>query len=284
MQSLAVTGASPFSSTCAICWTQNPYYRFGPLRQRIDRAAETRLLAQVHTVTVPTQSFRNQLVERYPRLDVRLVRTGVIATEPHAGLAAAQDVLRIGHFGQLEEWIRRDPLPVVRSAAELIEAGVLSPASVHFDFYGAVGRGLQRSFRDEDLSDLVSLHGTVTPSEARAALQSTDVGLLLMWRGDTQSFPMKVTEYMAAGKPVMVWDAAEGAEVRRVLSEYDSVFMCDTTAEVESAIAKLATAKRQGVQLVEDPVSRARPFLQPRMASQFLDIASELVWERGCGE
>jgi glycosyltransferase involved in cell wall biosynthesis len=255
-------------------WTDSPYYRFGRLRRAIDRRAERRLFAAADRVVAVTGPLREALAARHGRPDARLVRTGVLVRPPAAPHASGETML-VRHFGSMEDWVRRDPAPVLAAAESLGAEGALDPSRLRFEFYGAAGPAFLASAHALGARAVVEVCGSVPHDEALRGLAEADVALLLMWQGDVQSVPLKATEYMAAGKTVLVSGSAPDAEIRRVLGGVEGVYFCDDETSARAALLACWRRFDAGEPLDLIDPQRARPFLAETMAARFAEIVAD---------
>jgi glycosyltransferase involved in cell wall biosynthesis len=267
-------------------WTESPYYRFGPLRRAIDHRAEKRLVAGAGAITVVTDELARVARSQYPGRAFTLVRTGAPVRTAAVGDPSrdASQPMTIGHFGSMDDWVRRDASPVVRAAESLARDGNVPAGAVLLEFFGPAGEAFRASVAGAVERGLVSVRGTVSHDQAAAELDACDVALLLMWPEDSHSMPMKATEYLAAGKTVLVLGAGADSEVRRVLGGVEGVYFCDDDAATREALALCWERFHAGGAMDWADPERARPFLAPAMADGFERVLDATVRasDEGC--
>lgn len=259
-------------------WTENPYYRFGRVRRAIDRRSESRLVSAAREIVVVTEKFRQVMSHEYPERDIRLVRTGVLSVVP-ADRRGNDRVppMRIGHFGSMDDWMRRNPQTLLSAAQSLRARGAIPENALRIDFYGPAGDDFLQMIERCGCRGFVHVAGQVSHEQALLELERIDVALLLMWPGDTQSMPMKATEYMALGKTILVSGAAVDTEVRHVLEGTPGVYLCDNQRSTETALLECWEAFQSGSSLDHHDAARSQPFLADTMAAALEDTLADTV-------
>jgi hypothetical protein len=217
------------------------------------------------------------LLDANPGTSVEMIRTGIDLPSSPPSPPVGDGVLRIGHFGELGAWVKRDPIPVMRAAARLMDDGRVPAGGVHFEFYGSVDDGFRERLASSGLERLVTLHGAVDRDVALTAMRASDVALLLMWPGDVQSVPMKAVEYLRAGKRMIVTGAGAEAETRRVLGGIEGVCLCDDDAAIEAAILECARLRAAGETLDRPEDAVSEEFTQRGMALRFETVAKRVA-------
>ncbi len=268
---LARTLDLPYVLDLRDLWTDNPYYRFGRVRRAIDRRSEARVLATADRVVVATRPLQDSLSVRHPALDVETVASGAVA-RPAAHGNRSTAALRIGHFGELSEWVHRDPVPVLEAARRLIETGEVREATIRFDFFGPYSDRLKDRSVAAGPDGLVSFHGVVPRAQVARELADCDLALLLMWAQDDGPIPAKTYEYLASGKRVLVSGASPRAEVRRALADVPGVHFADSPDVTASILKELWLRWDEGSSLDLVDHDRVYPFTAEFMALRFAEV------------
>ena len=185
-------------------WTVSSYYLLGPVRRRVDRALESRLLRTASLVTTVSQPLADEMHHAF---DVRseVVFNGydpsdlaalAPASEAHSGLP-----LRIVYAGEIYEG-KRDPEPLFRALASM----GLGPEQVLVECHGDTVHLVEDAARRHGVERLVRCGPRLPHAESVALQQGADVLLLLMWNdlGERGVYTGKLFEYLGARRPILM--------------------------------------------------------------------------------
>ena len=191
----------------------------GKLFRAIDRRLEAGVVKAARHIVASTESLRDQLAARYPKLDgtkFGFIPNGYDEADfanvvPHesataTGNAPARECMSIVHAGSINPDFR-DPMPLVHALARARDQGLLEPHRIRLRFLGggpyADSPALQRALADSGLAEIVQMLPRLPYAQALAELARADV-LLLQASEDTRALvPAKLYEYLRMQKPVL---------------------------------------------------------------------------------
>ncbi len=206
----------------------------GRLFRGIDRRLEAAVVAGARHVVASTESLRDQLAARYPRLDgakfgcipngydeadfaqiasaptprptpaATFTLTSTLDTQ---AAGAARERLAIVHAGSINPDFR-DPVPLVHAIARAHDRGLLDADRIRLMFLGggayADSPALAQALAASGLAGIVEMLPRRPYAQALAELARADVLLLLQASEDTRSLvPAKLYEYLRMGRPVL---------------------------------------------------------------------------------
>lgn len=188
-------------------WISNDFspVRRTPFLDPFDRWLEARVVRGATRVIANTEELRLDFEGRYGG-DPRKFVTITNGYDPEERIPAppppAEGPVRILHAGSL--YGRRDPGPVLRALAELVEEGSIGDEDLRLTFIGsAAGEERWREYlRSPRLSRIVKFEPKVPREEAIRRLASSDL-LLLIQTGTDLQIPRKIYEYVAVGRPIL---------------------------------------------------------------------------------
>jgi glycosyltransferase involved in cell wall biosynthesis len=207
-----------------------------------------------------------------PRLPVTIMNTARLSeavSAPHPAAAAARRAIAAPHVIMYQGGLHPG-----RGLGAVIDAFALLPDSYHLVLMGAgqLHDALDSRIRAGGLGDRVHLWPAVPPDEVVAWTAAADAGVITylpICRNNIYCAPNKLSEYAAAGLPML---AADLAGVRWFTDRYDlgELFTPGDAASFAAAVRRL----------LEDParVGRARAAAQRMLADfHWEDQAARLV-------
>lgn len=222
-------------------WQDARYYN--QHRTRFAEKIDLQLLRQAQAIVVVSEILKQYLLELGLRREkVRVIPNGVNAKAfseagTHRPLPQLENRTIIGYVGSFSKWHRLDYL--VQAAQQL------NDPSIHFLL---VGTGADRAriealVQELQLAEKFTFTGEISYAEIPAYLQQFDIAVL----PHTEAYcsPIKIFEYMAARKPVVVPDLSG---LRRFISHDQTGILFK-----ENNISDFLRAIRR---LIADPVLR----------------------------
>ena len=225
-------------------WTLSSYYLLGPVRRRVDRRFESRLLRTASVVTTTSQPFADEMYHAFSmRSEVVLNGSDpndLAALTPASGERSGLP-LRIDYTGEIYEG-KRDPEPLFMALASM----GLSPDQVLVEFHGNTMHFAQDAARRHDVERLVRCGPRVPHTESVTLQQGADVLLLLIWNdpGERGVYTGKLFGYLGARRPILMLGFPEGVAADLVRSRDAGVIANDPDG--------IAVAVRQWLVLKEE--------------------------------
>jgi glycosyltransferase involved in cell wall biosynthesis len=201
----------PFISHFSDPWVDNPFKRYGLLRNLSLRRQESGVVKQSQRVIFTNEQAQHLVMAKYP---VALRQRGIVV--PHCfdprlylGSEPRQDRFVISYIGAL--YGDRNPRPLLAALARLLGADADLRQKCLVRFVGATDEG--GSFRDRDLARLIAEHGLEGVVSSEPKVQYAE-SLRLMRASQclvvidadfpgSPFLPSKVVDYAGSRRPIV---------------------------------------------------------------------------------
>lgn len=240
-------------------WTQNPRYPFGVVRRQIDRRVEARLLGRARLAVAVNDTLAASLKEASPTSRIEVVTTGVDGTAARGAPGPAGVPFRLAYSG-ITYTGERDLRPFLDAIGALGGTGRLDASRVQLDVFGDADSDLTERATALGVSEALQQHGFLARAEHEAALSKIHVAICPLAPKDKVALPLKMMEYLAAGRTIVVTGTSPDWELERRLRDTPGVHFVHSQADLESTIAGLWTKWLSGDTLFWSPECRANPF------------------------
>lgn len=172
----------------------------------------------------------------------------------------------------------RDPNPLVRSIADVIDDGRVPPGRMQFHVYGSE----RRFFNAESLGregEILHLHGKVSHAEALRVQQEATALFIMGMPGVRGVLTTKFFEYMASGRPILCYPTSiEG--ISPVLQSTGTGLSCESPDEVKQTLLRWF---EQWQETGDIPLSRnteeVERFSRPVQAKQLAELCLGVIGE-----
>ena len=260
--------------------------RPGSLRERIERPLERWVLQSADRIVATTPRLREEILGRHPALPtdrVRVVYNGFDEEDFGAAPAVAasqSDRFEILHAGLVTPDFR-DPFPLLRTVAALVNEGVLPRDRTRVTLLGGGPYLDSKPFRTEleslRMEGVIEVVGRVPHEEALRRLGESAALLLLQASEDTRALiPAKAFEYLRTGRPILAL-TLEG-DTADLLRGMEQCFVVDPSnaAALRGAVIRLHEewARTGGTRSVARPVDR---YERRRLTWELAEILNELT-------
>lgn len=245
----------------------------------VTAADESRAVHQAALVVVNTDSCRQLMADRYPRLRERFLTVmngadpDVAAAAPAAPAAGATFV--ISHTGSL--YSGRDPRILFRAVAAVVQRLHLRPGDLRIHFMGDdvyEGRALMTLAGESGVAPFTTCEGRRPRAEALALIRASAMVVLLPQQ-HVHSIPGKVFEYVQlAAWPLVLADRGSATELLLRDSGAD-VLAPDDLEGVAGAIERRYHAFRRGERAI--PLNADGRFNRDRQTSRLLDALDSIT-------
>jgi glycosyltransferase involved in cell wall biosynthesis len=183
----------------------------GSLRYRIERRLERAVVTHADRLTMTTPQLRDEILGRHrdlPPEKARVIYNGYDERD-FAALTpgGSRDRFELIHAGLVTREFR-DPSPVFRAFASLIDEGLLDPGTVRITFLGGGPYVDSPAFRESiaahRLAGIVDVAPRVSHAESLERLSRAGALLLLQASDDTRALiPAKAFEYLRISRPIL---------------------------------------------------------------------------------
>jgi glycosyltransferase involved in cell wall biosynthesis len=223
-------------------WTLGNLYEHGEVRRFFESYFERSTLASARALVTVSEPLAGKLATLHSGREVAAVPNGYDLRD-WAGLAAAPEPreLAIVHAGSLYQG-RTDPLPLLRAARKLLDAGVLDRATFRIRFYGDRETWLDEDIAELGLQGIVEQHGRLPRDEVLRRQAAAQALLVIVWHDprDPGIYSAKVFEYLGARRPILAIGGPEKSVVRDLLERTGAGDYCPDDASLERTLARFA--------------------------------------------
>jgi glycosyltransferase involved in cell wall biosynthesis len=204
----AVVGDRPWVIDCNDLWSRNPDRTNGRLRDAVDAALEHRVLRRATRLTTVNAPMAAELQRRHGR-PVTVLYSGFDAPEfDRLERPSADGPRRLLFAGTL--YGKQDLMPLLRAVANGRRAGWLDPARLELHFVGRLSDRAALEAAELGVADFVHTSEPIPREELLRRLAGADALLLPSLREtDRNALPMKLFEYVGAGRPIIVFGPAD---------------------------------------------------------------------------
>ncbi len=225
-----ITG-KPWIADFRDLWTANHYADYSsPLRKRIDKKIETRLLAQADIITTVSEEWAETLRRLTGgRQRVEVIRNGFDASEFATIDRRRPDKWTITYVG-LFYGAKQDPSAFLEALRRVIDSGKVARTAVRFNIVGEPDPYVQERVARFGVADITNLTGFVSHSESLAQQVNSSLLLLILHQGQTNAghVPGKLYEYFGARRPILALVPQE-FEAARLINEAHAGMVIEST-------------------------------------------------------
>jgi glycosyltransferase involved in cell wall biosynthesis len=200
----AVVGDRPWLVDCNDLWSLNPDRTNGRLRDVVDRAMESRVLRRATQLTTVSEPMQAEIARRHGK-PVTVLYSGFDAREfPAPDIRPPGARRRLLFAGTL--YGKQDLTPLLQALAAGRREGWLDAAQLEVDFVGRLSDRAAAEAQRLDVGDFVRTSEPVPREQLLPRLAGADALLLPSLRAtDRNALPMKLFEYVGAGRPIIVF-------------------------------------------------------------------------------
>ena len=250
----AVVGERPWLVDCNDLWSRNPDRTNGRVRDAVDAQLEQRILRRATRLTTVSDPMRVELERRHAK-PVTVLYSGFDAAEfPDAPPRRADGPRRLLFAGTL--YGKQDLTPLLRALAAGRRDGWLSPDRLVVSFIGRLSDRAALEAERFGVADFVRTSEPIPRADLLCRLVAADALLLpSLYETDRNALPMKLFEYVGAGRPIIVFGAGDHLAARLVADNGLGVVLPDAPA-LERCLRDVV-AETDGLPIA-DAAARAR--------------------------
>jgi len=251
----AIVGARPWLVDCNDLWSRNPDRTNGRVRDAVDVLMERRVLGPATALTTVSEPMRDELARRHGK-SVTVLYSGFDAAEFPAATRATEprQPRRLLFAGTL--YGKQDLTPLLRVLADGHRDGWLSPDRLEVSFVGRLSDRAALEAERFGVGAFVHTSEPIPRADLLARLVQADALLLpSLYATDRNALPMKLFEYVGAGRPIIVFGGGDHLAGRLVAENGLGVVLPDAPA-LERCLRDLV-AGTDGLP-VADEAARAR--------------------------
>jgi glycosyltransferase involved in cell wall biosynthesis len=263
-------------------WTLSSYYVLGPVRRRLDRALESRLVRSAALVTTTSQPLADEMRSTFGvRSEVVLNGYDPSDLAPLAPVSKERsaDPLRIVYAGEIYEG-KRDPEPLFTALASM----GLGPDQVLVEFRGDTVHLVEAAARRHGVEGLVRCGPRLPYTESLVLQQEADVLLLLMWNnpGERGVYSGKLFEYLGVRRPILML-GFPGSVAADLIRNRDAGVIANDPDDIAAAVRRWLVLKQETgvVPLLPETVSAG--LTRQEQSERLRQLCETLIGDNGLG-
>lgn len=201
-------------------WTQNHNYPYTALRKAIETRFELRTMSSADALSTISESLAMKLRNRYQSKEVFVIPNGFDPETVNDRPSPVTDDFTITYTGSIYR-DKQDPEKLLIALRDLIDLGMVDGSKVHVRFYGATHGWLTQMAKSYRLENVVTQYGWVSRSQSFEKQRESQILLAYGWEDgyETGVFPVKVFEYFAARRPILVTGGTPKEQFRAMLDD-----------------------------------------------------------------
>jgi glycosyltransferase involved in cell wall biosynthesis len=274
---LKMATGKPWIADLRDLWSQNHYYKYGTLRNFVDRKLEIRTLTQADAI-VTANPFINKLKELHKHKPIFCITNGFDPDEFTERLLSRinHNKLNITYTGQLRQ-DRRDPELLFKALSGLIADGEIKRTEIEIHFFGPFKNWLLGDVMKYNLHDVVKIHGQVSREESLRMQMESSLLLVMTNSLEVGIYPAKVFEYLGAQRPILAI-GGPGGIIKELLEKTQAGVHVSDLVQLKKALIKYYKTYQMHSTI---PYSADKDELQnythPVMAQKFAQVLDDII-------
>ncbi|MFZ2497815.1 hypothetical protein [Methanosarcina sp.] len=259
-------------------WTQNHYYPYSNLRNRLETKLELKTFALAHALTTVSSNLASELKILHKGKPIYSIPNGFDLDESTNINVKLTDKFTVTYTGSLYQG-KRDPSKLFEALKELIEERKIDRENIEICFYGPQEDWMKREIEKYNLQDVVSDYGLVSRDTALFKQKESQLLLLLLWDHPSEVgvYTGKVFEYLASKRPILAIGGLKGV-VHELLEETKAGYFISSVDNIKTIIIKYYTEyKLYGQVLYKGNISEIEKYSQKEMARKFAEVLDNSI-------
>lgn len=215
-------------------WADNYSYPWSEFRRSLDRLVERRVLRDADALVTVSEPLARTLGTRHPN-QAGSIPNGFAPEDMAEPDLPLSDRFSITYTGTLYPG-KRDPRPLFRALATLIDRRVLDPGKLELRFYGrnVDQPSLLADVTAQGLRSSLVVGGLLPRAEMLQRQRESQILLALDWTDEREPGVTtgKIFEYLAAGRPIL-GVGPSGSVADLLLRETSAGRQCSTEGQTE---------------------------------------------------
>ena len=271
---LKVKYGIPWVADLRDLWSQNHNYSYSRLRRLFDKRLESRVLSAADAMVTVSQPWADKLGKLYGEKNRYAITNGFDPENLKLPPINLTEKFTITHTGNIYHG-KQEPSGLFDALAGLTSEKKVDPTDFDVRFYGPRIKQLENEIASYRLSGIVNQYGVIPHEEAIQRQRESQVLLLLDWNspGETGVYPLKVFEYLAAGRPILATGGVIGNVIDNLMAETKAGIHAPTAEDIRTALLKLYHEyKSDGRTRFNGIQSEIAKYSQREMAAKFAGI------------
>lgn len=259
-------------------WSENHAYPYGRVRRWLDRRLERQTLQTADALTAATPEYaakEEQVTGRACRSILHGFDPELLNNPP----VSLTKKFTISYTGTIYRG-NQNPLTLLDALAELHREKSISPSDFEVSFVGENQDWLNAEARERGLQEIVRIEKPVSRLEAVARQRKSQILLLLGWESqeDQGVIPLKLYEYLAARRPILMTGGTTGEYVARILEDTRAGVHAVTKEQIRSSLLSFYREyKKSGSVELEAPLESVNKFSYRTTAKQFGEMLNTIT-------
>lgn len=278
---LKVKYGIPWIADLRDLWSEYHKYSYSRLRLLFDRKLEIKTLSAADMLVIVSQPWAKKLGNLHSGKATCVITNGFDPKNLKLPPIDLTDKFTITFTGNLYSG-NQDPTKLFSALADLISEKKIDPVDFEIRFYGPRLKWLEKKSAEYHLSDIVRQYGTVPHEVAIDKQRESQILLLLDWDNHEEKgvYPMKVFEYLAAGRPMLVTGGISGNVIDDLLTETKAGIHAVEIDDIKNALMEFYKEyKQKGRTVFQGIKEEINKYSQREMAGKFAAIMNRLVVE-----
>ncbi len=258
-------------------WSQNHNYPYSRLRKILDCRLERKTLRSADALVTVAEPLVEKLKTLHKGKQVYSVPNGFDPEEVNPGRKLIAK-FTITYTGQIYRG-KQDPLKLLKALKKLIDEGAVNASDVEVRFYGYEEAWMTAEIEELGLSQVVKQYGEIPRKEALEKQRESQVLLLLNFEDPSEkgTVTMKIFEYLAAKRPVLVTGGFDGDVKEQMLSETNAGVYTKDQQSIEKTLKNMYTDyKAKGEVSYSGKQKKINQYSHREMAKKFAKILDSL--------
>lgn len=255
-------------------WSENHAYPFGPIRRALDRWLEKKTLQNADAIVAATPGYAGK-EKALLRRNVEVITNGF---EPEILLRGVTPTPKftITYTGSIYK-DKQDPSKLFAAVSKLIQEKKIAAVETEIRFYGRRVPWLDSEIRKYGLENVIREYGPVSKEESLKKQAESQVLLVLGWEGEEGVYPLKIFEYLAARRPILITGGKPTEEIKGLIADIGAGKSGVTIEEVKKSIVDFyGEYKKSGKVGYCGDERKFLEYSYPAIAEKFADILDKI--------
>lgn len=220
-------------------WTQNHNYQYGPLRRFVEQRLEIKTLRNADVLITVSPLWAEALKRIHKNKIVYTITNGFDPDLFNTKQEHLTEKFSITYTGPIYT-TKHNTDVFLHAVSELIYNRIIDPNDVEIRFYGPSNELLNKEIHKYHLSDIVIQHGWVPRKISVEKQRESQLLLLLYWNDPKEKgwYPLKIFEYLASQRPIIVTGGFGDDVVERVINQTRAGVYCRDRFEIMKYLSK----------------------------------------------
>lgn len=262
-------------------WSENHDYAYGKIRKWFDRRIEldTVCASDALTAASPSYAKKQNILHKRPVVSIPNGFDTELLAAKRPPLTRTFSITYAGTIYKASQ----DPTRILRALGNLVRKGIIMKSDAEIRFYGTSQAWIDEAIRENGLSEIAKQFGPLPKDEVFAKECESQLLLLLGWekKGELGVYPMKLFEYLAAERPIMVTGGAVGEEIKTIVNDMGTGAAGIEVEEIENILAGwYREFKKNGSVGYHGKKERVNEFSYTTMAKRFAEVLDGCVMNK----